>query len=58
MVDPFVSYLYVNVDFMALGKHCRFHLVRIENEHSTFSSSAIDNSAFLFDQAPSLAEAN
>ena len=43
---------------MALGKHCRFHLVRFEDEHPTFSSTTSDNSAFIFYEAPSIVEAN
>ena len=58
VVDPFVPQLYVGVGSMALGKHCRFHLVRIEDEHSTFFSSASDNSAFLFDEATMVVESN
>ena len=43
---------------MALGKHCRFHLVRIEDEHPTFSSTTSDKSSFLFDKAFSIVDAN
>ena len=43
---------------MALGKHCRFHLVRIENKHLTFSSTARDNSAFLFYEVSFIVELN
>ena len=56
MAKSFVPQLYVGLSFMALGKHFRFHLVRIENEHPAFPSSASDNSAFLFNEAPSIIE--
>ena len=43
---------------MALAKHCRFHLVRLEDKHSSLSSTLSDNPAFLFDEAPIVVEAN
>ena len=46
----------VGVDFRAFCEHGRFHLVRIENEHSAFSSSARDDSALFFVEAPVLVE--
>mgnify|MGYP000550673338 CR=1 FL=1 len=58
VADPFVPQLYVGVGSMALSKHCRFHLVRIEDEHSSFSSSASYDSAFLFDEAATFVELN
>ena len=50
--------LYVGNNFMALGKHCRFYLVRIEDDHFAFSSSASDDSAFHFDEAATIVESN
>ena len=38
--------------------HGWFHLVRIRNEHSTFSSSSSDDSTLLFDEATSVVESN
>ena len=57
VTNSFVSQLYVSVGFMALGKHCRFHLVGIEDEHLTFTSTTSDNSTFLFDEAVTVIEA-
>ena len=58
MANPFVLQLYVGVGSMALGKHCRFHLVRIEDEHLTFSSTMSDKSTFFSDEASSVIEAD
>ena len=58
VANPFMLQLYVGVGSMALRKHCRFHLVRIEDEHLTFSSSASDKSAFFFNEASSIVETN
>ena len=58
MDDSFVPQLYVSVGFMALGKHCRFHLVRVKDEHSAFSSTTSNNSAFFFYEASSVIEPN
>ena len=55
---PLVPQIYVSVGLSALGIHCRFHLVRIEDEHSAFSSITSNNSAFLFDDTPSIVEPN
>ena len=58
MANPFMPKLYVSVDSMLFGKHCRFHLMRIEDEHLTFSLTVSDNSVFFFDEAPSVIEVN
>ena len=58
VADPFMPQLYVGVGSMALGKHCRFHLVRVEDEHPTLSATASDKSTFFFDEASSIVEAN
>ena len=41
---------------MALGKYCRFHLVRVENEHPTFFSSSRGETIFLLDKATFMVE--
>ena len=55
---PLVLQLYVGVGSLALGIHCRSQLVRVEDEHSTFSPTTSDKSAFFFDEASSIVEAN
>ena len=56
IANSFVPYLYVCIGFGAFSKHGRFHLVRIENEHSTFPSTTSDELAFLLDEATTLVE--
>ena len=53
-----VPQLYVRIGFGSFCKHGRFHLVQIENEHSTPASSASDESALFFDEATVLVESN
>ena len=55
---PLVPQLYVSVGSLALGIHCRIHLVRVEDEHLTFSPTPSDESAFFFDEASSIIEAD
>ena len=50
--------LYVGFGFTVVGIHCRFHLVRVKDEHLAFSSTASNNSTFLFDEASSIVEPN
>ena len=57
VANPFVPQLYVGIASMVLGKHCLFHLVRIENEHPSFSSTVRDKSAFFLDETTSVVEA-
>ena len=58
VTNPFLPQLYIGVGSMTLGKHCQFHLVRIESEHSTFSSIASENLAFLYVETSSVIEPN
>ena len=58
VADSFVPQLYVGVDFPAHCIHNRFHLVRVEDEHPTFSPTPSDESAFFFDEASSIIEAD
>ena len=44
--------------FRAFCEHGRFHLVRIENEHSALSSSVHDYSTLFFDETTALVESN
>mgnify|MGYP006889216670 CR=1 FL=1 len=55
---PFVPYLYVGVESLALSIHGQFNPVRVEDEHMTISPTAHDKSAFFFDEASSIVEAN
>ena len=50
--------LYVGVGSLAPSIHCRFHLVRAEDEHLTFSPTASDKSTFFFDEASFVVEMN
>ena len=58
MVNLFVPQLNVSVSSMAVGKHCRFHLMRVEDEHPTLSATASDKSTFFFDEASFVVEMN
>ena len=58
VANSLVPQLYVGIGFRAFCEHGRFHLVRIENEHSALSSSARDDSALFFDEATVLVESN
>ena len=49
---PLVPQLNVGVDSLTPGIHCRFHLMRVEDEHLTFSPTTSDKSAFFFDEHP------
>ena len=59
VANSLVPQLYVEVGFRTFHEHGGFHLMQIENEHSTLSSSTRDDSAFFFDEAaPVLVESN
>ena len=46
----------VGFSFEAFGKHVLLRLVRIEDEHSTFSSTVSYESTVVFHEAPSIVE--
>ena len=56
VADPPVPQLDICLDIAALGIHCRFYLIRIENEQATFSPSSSDEPTLAFDEASSLVE--
>ena len=59
VASPLVSHLYVGVGSLTLGIHCIFHLVRVEDEHLTFSPTTCDKSVtFFFNESSSIIEAN
>ena len=58
VASPLVSHLYVGVGSLTLGIHCIFHLVRVEDEHLTLSSTAGNESTFFLNEAPFVIEAN
>ena len=49
---------YVRISFRAFCEHGRFHLVRVENEYSAFSSFERDDSALFVDEAPVLVKSD
>ena len=56
---PLVPQLNVGVDSLTPGIHCRFHLMRVEDEHLTFSPTTCDKSVtFFFNESSSIIEAN
>ena len=58
VTNSLVPQLYVGIGFGAFCEHGRFHLVRIENEHSALSSSVHDYSTLFFDETTALVESN
>ena len=58
VADSFVPQLNVCLGFETFGVHGRFYLVRIEDEHATFSPSLGYESAIFLDEATFIVEAN
>ena len=58
MADSLVAQLDARLGFETFGIHDRFHLIRIENEHATFSPSSRYESAIFLDEATFVVETN
>mgnify|MGYP000479906810 CR=1 FL=1 len=58
MIDSLVPQLEVLLSFETLGIQSRFHLIRFENEHSTFSPSSSYESAIFLNEASFVVETN